>query len=80
MAIIIITLAFLFVLNRGIVSIIGGLGQFLLKLFGKADQPKGNYQVPFFLLKEVDKMTKKDGRDMGFWETLLAIFLLDWLF
>lgn len=37
MAIIIITLVFLFVLNRGIVSIIGGLGQFLLKLFGKAD-------------------------------------------
>lgn len=81
MAIIIITLAFLFVLNRGIVSIIGGLGQFLLKLFGKADQPKWNYQVPFFfLLKEVNKMAKKDKRDMGFWETLLAIFLLDWLF
>jgi len=22
----------------------------------------------------------KEERDMGFWETLLAIFLLDWLF
>lgn len=37
MAIIIIILVFLFVLNRGIVSIIEGTGKFLLKLFGKAD-------------------------------------------
>ena len=37
MAIIIITLVFLFVLNRGIVSIIERTGKFLLKLFGKAD-------------------------------------------
>lgn len=37
MAIIIITLIFLFVLNRGIISIIKGFGEFLLKLFGKAD-------------------------------------------
>lgn len=37
MAIIIITLVFLFILNRGIVSIFEGFGKFLLKLFGKAD-------------------------------------------
>lgn len=37
MAIIIITLLFLFVLNRGVVSIIEGFGKFLLKLFGKTD-------------------------------------------
>lgn len=38
-----------------------------------------NYQVPFFFERRI-KMAKKKERDMGFWETLLAIFLIDWLF
>lgn len=38
-----------------------------------------NYQVPFFFERRND-MAKKKEHDMGFWETLLAIFLIDWLF
>lgn len=39
-----------------------------------------NYQVPFFFFERRNDMAKKKEHDMGFWETLLAIFLIDWLF
>nr|DAO11337.1 MAG TPA: hypothetical protein [Caudoviricetes sp.] len=33
-----------------------------------------------FFFERRNDMAKKEERDMGFWETLLAIFLIDWLF
>lgn len=61
-------------------AIFKGLGTFILTLFGRNKQNQNGTTKFLFFFERRNKMAKKKERDMGFWETLLAIFLIDWLF